>query len=367
MKRLFTCLALSALVVAACAGDDTDADTDTTTSAASTGTTPSTEAAPESLTLVAYDSFAIDPSAFDAFTAETGTRVDVVTAGDTGTMLSKAELTAGNPEGDVMWGIDNTFLARAVASDVFSPYASPELDSLSAAGTAMVPGHELTPVDEGDVCINYDIAWYAERDLEPPTTLEDLTDPAYGDQLVVENPATSSPGLAFLLATVARFGEDGWQQYWTDLRANGVTVVDSWDQAYYEDFSGSTGAGPRPLVVSYGSSPPAEVVFADPRPDTAPTSVVESSCFHQVEFAGVLAGTDHPGAAGRLIDFLVSKPFQELLPLTLFVYPARVDAELPPEFAEYSIRPAEPLTVPAADIEAKSAEWVDEWTDVVIR
>src|SRR3954454_5655166 len=344
-----------AVAVGAC-GDDNDA----TSSSA-------TEATPNSLTLVAYDSFTIEPSAFDVFTKDTGIGVKVVTAGDAGAMLSKAALTAGNPEGDVMWGVDNTLLARALDSKVFEPYTSSELAKLSAPATALVPGHEATPVDEGDVCINDDIGWLKDKGLAVPTSLADFTKPEYKDLLVVENPATSSPGLAFLLATIAEFGADGWQQYWKDLRANGVSVVDGWYQAYYEDFSGSTGKGPRPFVVSYGTSPPAEVIFADPRPTTAPTGVIGSSCFHQVEFAGILRGTKSPHAAGQLIDYLVSKQFQEVLPLTLFVYPARTDATLPPEFQDYAVRPAAPLSVSPADIESNSKAWIDTWTDIVVR
>ncbi|MEO7398576.1 MAG: thiamine ABC transporter substrate-binding protein, partial [Ilumatobacteraceae bacterium] len=200
-----------------------------------------------------------------------------------------------------------------------------------------------------------------------PTSLAAFTEEEYRGLLVVENPATSSPGLAFLLATVAAFGADGWQQYWADLRSNGVEVVDGWDQAYYERFSGSSGNGPRPFVVSYGSSPPAEVIYGDPRPDTAPTAVIESSCFHQVEFAGVLRGTDHPEAAGQLIDYLVSAQFQELLPVNLFVYPARTGVTIPDEFTAYAVRPAEPLTVAPDDIEAHAKEWTREWTRIVLR
>lgn len=333
----------------------------------SDGDTNVGEKTPNSLTLVAYDSFAIDPASFDSFTAATGIAVKIVTAGDTGTMLSKAELTAGNPEGDVMWGIDNTLLSRAIASNVFVPYEASGLDQLSSNAVELVPGRELTPVDEGDVCINYDIAWFAERGLAVPQTLDDLLEPEYANLLVVQNPATSSPGLAFLLATVAHRGADGWQAYWASLRANGVLVVDGWDQAYYEAFSGSSGKGPRPLVVSYGSSPPAEVIFADPRPDTAPTAVMASSCLHQVEFAGVLAGTQFPTAAGQLIDFLITKEFQEILPLTLFVYPTRTDAALPAEFVQFALRPADPLTVEAGAIEANSKDWIIEWTDIVLR
>ncbi len=378
MKRLLTAALAASLLASlvACGSDkqtatSTDASTSTATATASTpGTNTAPATAPASgttLTIVAYDSFAVDPSAFDSFTAATGIGVQIVTAGDAGAMLSKAALTAGNPEGDVMWGVDNTLLARALSAQVFMPYTSTELGNLAADATALVPGHEATPVDEGDVCINFDIAFLQAHDLAVPQTLQDFTDPRYKDLLVVENPATSSTGLAFLLATVAQFGATGWQQYWKDLRANGVSVVDSWDTAYYEQFSGSSGKGDRPFVVSYGSSPPAEVIYGDPRPATAPTGVISTSCFHQVEFAGILRGTQHAAEAGTLIDFLVSKEFQEVLPLTLFVYPARTEAAVPPEFTQYAVRPDKPLTVSPADIEQHSKEWINTWTDITLR
>ena len=255
------------------------------------------------MTIVAYDSFAVEPTAFEPFTTATGIAVNVVKAGDAGTMLSKAQLSAGNPEGDVMWGVDNTLLARAVAAKIFSPYRSGELAALTAASTGLIVDDLVTPVDEGDVCLNYDKAWFAERNLTVPTSFEELIAPAYKDLLVVQNPATSSTGLAFLLATIVHTSPTQWQGYWAALKDNGVEIVDGWDQAYYEQFSGSSGKGPRPLVVSYASSPPVEVIFADPRPDTAPTGVIEATCFHQVEFAGVLRGTKYPQAAGQLIDF----------------------------------------------------------------
>lgn len=351
MRRSTTVLLALSIVTTACGSDSNK----------------TVELKPKSLTLVAYDSFSIKPEAFAAFTAATGIAVKVVTAGDAGVMLEKAILTAGNPEGDVMWGVDNTLLARALAKKVLSPYVSTELGKLDPNAVALAPKHEVTPVDEGDVCVNYDISWFRDKNLDPPSTLDDLTDAKYKDLLVVENPATSSTGLAFMLATVAKSGENGWSQYWKDLGANGVKVVDSWDQAYYEQFSGSTGKGPRPLVVSYGSSPPAEVIFADPRPKTATTGVLGSTCFHQIEFTGVLRGTKHPTAAGQLVDYLVSKSFQELLPLTLFVYPARTDATVPQEFTDYAVRPAKPLVVSPADIEAKSKGWIARWTEIVVR
>ncbi|MCX6520091.1 MAG: thiamine ABC transporter substrate-binding protein [Actinobacteria bacterium] len=364
--RLGALALVSVLALVACSDDAADAPTDTTDT---TQATDATDEAPVTITLVTYDSFPAEGTSLNdalaSFTASTGIEVELVIAGDTGTMVSKAVLTAGNPEGDVMWGVDNTSLSRALPA--FEPYTSAEIDALDPALTALVPGGELTPVDFGDVCINTDLEWFTAEGLEPPTTFADLVDPAYADLLTVQNPATSSPGLAFLLATVAEFGADGWQAYWTDLRDNGVEVVDSWTTAYYERFSGSSGDGPSPLVVSYASSPPAEVIFADPPRDDAPTGVMTETCFRQVEFAGVLAGTDHPEQAQRLVDFLASAEFQQEVALNLFVWPARTDVAPPPEFVEFADVVDTPLTVAPEDIETNREVWLDEWTQIVLR
>jgi thiamine transport system substrate-binding protein len=324
---------------------------------------------PAALTLVVYDSFPDSGTLTDAlatFTDETGIAVEVLVAGDTGTMVSKAVLTAGNPEGDVMFGVDNTFLSRVVDEDVFEPYEAAGLDRVPDELRALVPHGEATPVDVGDVCVNYDKAWFDEHDLEPPADLGALADPAYADLLVVQNPATSSPGLAFVMATIAEYGEDGWQDYWTRLRDNGVEVVDGWTEAYYERFSGA-GDGPKPLVVSYGTSPPVEVVFADPPIDAATTAVVDTTCFRQVEFAGILRGTEHTDEARRLVDFLLSAPFQAELPLNLYVYPANADVPLPAVFTDNATLPADPATLDPATISAERETWIAEWTDTVLR
>ncbi len=363
------------LLVAACGDDEPDTAPESTApgstedggSVGTTGTTAVGEG--PTLTLVTYDSFPAEGTtlndALASFTERTGIGVELLIAGDTGTMVSKAVLTVGNPEGDVMWGVDNTLLSRAVPA--FEPYLSPELGALDPDLVALVPDGELTPVDRGDVCVNYDREWFAENGLEPPASFADLADPAYRDLLTVQNPASSSPGLAFLLATVAEFGEEGWRGYWSRLVDNGVEVVDSWSTAYYERFSGSSGAGPRPLVVSYASSPPAEVIFADPPRDDAPTAVVTSTCFRQVEFAGVLAGTEHPDEARQLVDFLVSAEFQREVPLNLFVWPARTDVELPQEFVDFVEIVEDPLTLEPEVIDANREAWLDDWTEQVLR
>jgi len=364
--RLLAPLAAGALLLAACSGDDDTASTTSTadTTAAAGSTTPASDV---TLTLLAYDSFTPTEGIFDEFTASTGIKVEIAQGGDAGEMVSKAVLTAGNPEGDVMWGVDNTLLSRAIDGDVFVPYESPALADVPTDLSGLVPGHEVTPVDYGDVCVNYDVAALDADGIAPPESLDDLTDARFKDQLVVENPVTSSPGLAFLLATIGAKG-DGWQDYWSALRDNGVKVVDDWDAAYYAEFTRA--GGDRPLVVSYASSPPVEVLYADPQlPEgaPAPTGVAAGTCFRQVEFAGVLRGTEHEAEAQELVDYLLGPTFQADMPLTLFVYPANDTVALPDLFQEYATPITAPYTVSPADITANRQQWIDDWTTTVLR
>jgi thiamine transport system substrate-binding protein len=333
----------------------------------STAVTDSTIAEPVTVTLLAHDSFTPSEGIFDAFTAATGIKVDVVHGGDAGELVTKAVLTAGNPEGDVLWGVDNTFLSRALEAEVFVPYKSQNFAFLDHSSVDNVPGNEVTPVDTGDVCINYDIAYYADHNIPPPLTLRALVSSLYKDQLVVPSPLSSSAGLAFFLATVAEFGEDGWQGYWRQLRANGVLVVDGWTEAYTVEFSGSSGKGDRSLVVSYASSPPAEVLYANPPITEAPTAVASLTCFRQVEYVGVLRGTKHLAEARMLVDYLTSVAFQNDLPLTQFVYPVNIGATLPDAFTKYSLRPENPLSLDPSVIAEHRTAWLDEWTQIVLR
>lgn len=330
------------------------------------GACSSGDASDKTVTLVAHDSFVVSKSVLRAFTRETGWKVRVLKNGDAGAALNQVVLTKDAPLGDAFYGVDNTFLTRALDEKVFDRYRPAALASVAPALRLDATGH-ATPVDFGDVCINWDRRYFSSRFELPPRSLDDLTLPKFKDQLVVENPATSSTGLAFVAATVAKYG-DGWLDYWDRLRANGVRVVDGWEEAYTGEFSGAAGSkGTRPIVVSYASSPPAEVFYADPRPATAPTGSLTSSCFRQVEFVGVLHGAAHPGAARKLVDFMLTKRFQADMPLQMFVYPAVTGTPLPPVFTKFSSVAANPLTLPPARIGRERAQWIDEWTAHVLR
>ena len=321
---------------------------------------------PTDVVLVTHDSFVMSKEVKAAFERENGLRLRILQSGDAGEALTKALLTAGNPQGDVFFGVDNNLISRAIDGDLFEAYESPALTDVDPR-YVVGSEHRVTPIDHGEVCLNYDKAWFAKRGVPPPEKLDDLITPRYKGLLVVENPATSTPGLAFLLATVAYFGEDGWPLFWKELRSNDVLVVDGWEEAYNVRFSGSAGKGPRPIVVSYASSPPAEVIFGTPRPKQAPTAVVESTCFRQIEFAGVLRGARNEDGARSLIDFMLSTRFQEDVPLSMFVFPVNRQASLPSEFTEFAAVPESPLDLAPHSIELNRERWVDAWTRIVLR
>ena len=317
--------------------------------------------------LMTHDSFDISAEVLAAFQAETGITVEVFKAGDGGEALNKAILSKDAPLADVFYGVDNTFLRRALDNDIFLPYDAPALADVPDA-LQLDSEHRALPVNYGDVCLNYDVAWFAERGLPPPDSLEALADPAYAGLTVVQNPATSTPGLAFLLATIEGYGEAGYLDYWQRLVDNGVLVANGWEEAYYTHFTAAS-EGDRPIVASYASSPVAEVYFAETPPAEAPTAAVvaDGTCFRQIEFVGILRGTAVESAAQRLVDFMLSPPFQEDIPLKMFVYPANETAALPDVFTQHSHTPAAPVQMAPERIAANREAWIQAWTETVLR
>ncbi len=359
MKRLLVLLTL-VLVLASCA------------TPTPTATEPPTEEGPAELRVMSHDSFNVSEEVIAAFEAEHNATVQFLKAGDTGKMVNQAILSKDNPQADVLFGVDNTFLSRALEAGIFETYR--------AANLSMVPNEfrrdpdgRVVPIDYGDVCLNYDRTYFEEHDLAVPTSLEELTDPAYEGLLVVENPATSSPGLAFLLATVGYFGEAGertYLDYWAELRANDVLVVDGWQTAYYGEFSGATGSeGTRPLVVSYATSPAAEVYFSEEELEEPPTGAVTApqTCFRQIEFAGILAGAENRELAEAFLEFMLSPTFQRDIPTQMWVFPANPNAELPEVFQEHARVAEEPVDVAYDAIEANREAWIAAWTETVLR
>ena len=319
------------------------------------------------LTVMTHDSFAVSENLIRQFEVDNNVSIQFVRSGDTGTALNQAILSRENPLADVFYGVDNTFMTRALNAGIFISYQSPLLNEIPDA-FEIDPDHFLLPVDYGDVCINYDKTYFVENDLPVPTSLEQLILPEYEGLLVTENPATSSPGLAFLMATIVQFGEDGYLDYWGALVENGVVVVGDWETAYYTNFSGSTGQGPQPMVVSYGSSPAAEVIFAETELDEAPTASIigPNTCFRQIEFVGILQGTENQDLAQTFIDFMLSVPFQEDIPLQMFVFPVNSNTQLPPEFVQHVQIPDQPASVSPQMIDTSREAWIEAWSNTVL-
>ena len=326
-----------------------------------------TPTGPRTVRLMSHDSFDISEEVIAEFETTHNAKVELLPSGDAGAALNQAILSKGNPLADVFFGVDSTFLSRALEADIFESYQSSALASIPDE-LELDSKHRLLPVDYGDVCLNYDRAWFSEKGIAPPMSLEDLIKPEYKGLLVVENPATSSPGLAFLLATVGHFGEVGWLDFWASLRDSDVLVTSGWEDAYWGQFSAASD-GDRPIVVSYASSPPAEVYYAEEPPDEAPTAAVltDGACFRQIEFIGILEGTQERALAENLVDFMLNRRFQEDIPLHMWVFPANQDAALPDVFLKHTGIPDKPAHVSPEAIETNREAWIKQWTETVLR
>ncbi len=324
-------------------------------------------AAENTITVMTHDSFSISKKIIAGFEKESGIKVKFLKAGDTGAALNQAILSRNNPLGDVFFGVDNTFLGRALKYDIFEPYNSPVLKEIPDK-FKLDPKSRMVPVDFGDVCINYDKKWFAQKGIKPPASLEDLIKPGYKGLVVVENPATSSPGLAFLLATIGHFGEKGYLNFWKKMKENDVLVAPGWKKAYWGHFTAAS-KGSRPIVISYATSPPAEVYFAGKKLSQAPTAAVtkNESAFRQIEFAGILKNCKNKKGAEKFIDFVLSVKFQEDIPLKMFVFPVNKNAKLPEVFLKYAAIAEKTAYVSPEKIDANREKWIRAWTETVLR
>ncbi len=330
---------------------------------------PTPTAATRTLRVMTYDSFSVSEEVIAVFEQAHQAKVQFLQAGDAGTMLNQAILSKDNPQADVLYGVDNTFLSRALEAGIFEPYRPANLDHIPQE-LILDPDFHVVPTDYGDVCLNYDRAYFEEHPIPIPQSLAELADPLYKGLLVVENPASSSPGLAFLVTTVGFFGEEGYLDFWRALRANDVRVVDGWDTAYYSEFSGGAySEGTRPLVVSYATSPAAEVYFSEEPVEEPPTGAITApgTCFRQVEFAGILKGTPNRDLAEAFVDFLLSDTFQNDIPLQMWVFPASTTAKLPQVFEDFALKAERPVAVSTAAIEQNREAWIEAWTEAVLR
>jgi thiamine transport system substrate-binding protein len=354
MLNLSLVILLVTLILSACT-------TPAVTSTSASGTAPAV------LNVMTHDSFSASESVITSFEQQNNVKLNFIKSGDAGAALNKAILSKDAPIADVFYGVDNTFLSRALAAGIYILYQSPMLKDIPEQ-YKLDPTYQALPVDHSDVCITYDKGYFSGHNLPVPQSFEDLLNPEYKGMLVVENPATSSPGLAFLLATIAHFGTNNYLDYWKNLKTNGLVVVDGWDTAYYTNFSGSSGKGPQPMVVSYNTDPAAEVVYSTtPVTDSPVGSILAPQmCFQEIEFVGILKGTKNLILAQKFVDFMLSVPFQEDMPLQMYVLPVNNQAALPDVFQKYVQEPTQPAIM-APDVIANNRDtWIKAWSDAIL-
>ncbi len=319
------------------------------------------------VTVMTHNSFSMPKELVADFETRHGITLRFLKAGDAGAALNQAILSKDHPMADVFFGVDNSLMGRGLEAGIFIPYESLHLSDIPES-LRLDPKHRLLPVDYGDVCLNYDRKWFQNHSLAPPRSIDDLTLPAYAGLCVVQHPASSSPGMAFLLATIGRYGDQGFIDYWKKLRENKVLIVDGWKEAYWGHFSAAS-KGNRPIVVSYATSPAAEVHFSKTPVTEPPTGAVVTAgnAFRQIECVGILAGTPHLDAAKKVVDFFLDLPFQESIPLQMFMFPARSSAKLPEVFAKHAVLAEKPVIVFWETIEANRERWLNRWADVALR
>lgn len=323
-----------------------------------------TRAQDNTLRVLVHSSFSLPKPLLARFEAEAGVKLSLIKAGDAGEMLNKLILTRAQPIADLVFGLDNALVAKAQAAKVLEP-----LQYTQGSATAQI-GANVVPVDYGFVNLNFDKASFAagagKSGLALPKSLEDLAQPAYKNLLVVPNPATSSPGYAFLLATIAGMGEEKAFDWWARMRGNGVKVVKGWTEAYYTEFSRN--GGTRPLVVSYASSPAAEVFYSKEKITESPTGnlFLKGGVFRQVEGVALVAGGGQREAAGKFIRFMRSGGVQEALQTSMWMYPIEAHTPLA-DVMKHAVEPTAFDSLPAETIADKGTGWVARWTQVVLK
>jgi thiamine transport system substrate-binding protein len=313
--------------------------------------------------LVTHESFVMSKKLQKQFEDESGYDLVIKASGDAGALTNRLVLTKDDPTGDAVFGIDNTFGSRAIDEGVLQPYDAKLPDGASEYALAGDDSHDLTPVDTGNVCVNVDDTWFADHGVPEPQGLDDLVEPAYKNLFVTPGATTSSPGLAFLLTTIAAYGENGWQDYWSKLMTNGTKLTQGWSDAYEVDFTQGGGNGDRPIVLSYDSSP----AFTTDGKGGTTTSALLDTCFRQVEYAGVLAGAKNPDGAKALVDFMLGQAFQEALPDAMYVFPVDPSISLPADWAKFAKQPDHPYSVDPDVIAVRRDEWLRDWSDVTSR
>jgi thiamine transport system substrate-binding protein len=309
----------------------------------------------DEIVVYAYDSFFSDwgpgPIIIPKFEELTGYKVRAISLGDAQEVLNRAILEKDNPKADVIIGIDNNMLSKALKAEVLSSYQSHNLDKIDES-LIFDKTYNVSPYDYGFFSIIYD----TEKIDTPPSSMEELLSPNFEDKIILMDPRTSSPGLGFLLWTIDIYG-DNFTGYWEKLLSNVLTITDGWSSGY-----GLFTSGEAPMVLSYTTSPAYHVEYEDTNRYQA--VIFEEGNYIQIEGAGIIKNCPNRKGAETFIDFLLSEGFQKEVALTNWMFPVNTSLPLPESF-DYALKPEKSLQIDYMEIEDNLSSWIDEWLKVV--
>jgi thiamine transport system substrate-binding protein len=316
----------------------------------------------ETLVVYTYDSFVSWGPAGElkeVFEARYDCNLEFVTAGGGKATLSRllAEREAGGTDADLFMAEVND-VPRVATYDLFLLVTVEDIPNIAFVPQDLLLAQTagLIPYEYGYITLTYDSQVLSEEDL--PERLEELADPRYKGMLVCEDPRTSSTGFSFLLWTIARFGEEGYLDFWRSLDPTLLTITQGWSEAWT-----LLTHGEAPIVVSFSTDTAYGAMYEDSLRYRAFAPGGEG--YRTVYGVGIVRETDHPELAKGFIDLLLSKEIQELLPRTEIMFPANEMAELPEEYQEHAVIPSDPLMLPLEIVGARMDNWLHDWARVI--
>lgn len=335
MNKALIVILFSILVVSGCTQEQSDSDV---------------------LIIYTYDSmvseYGLGPKVIPKFEEQCNCEVKLIAKGDAGQILTTLVLEKDNPKADVVIGIDNSMLHQALSNEVLEEF-TPSNSGIVPENLRFGKGY-LTPYDYGYIAFMYD----SEKISVPLNNFNSLLDSSLRKSIAIQNPSTSSPGLALLLWTISIYGDPGYKEFWREFKPNILTVTEGWDES-----SGLFAAGEVPIYLSYATSPPYYVEFEEKY--TVLGASFEEGHYIQIEGMGIVKGAKNRKLAEDFIEFSLTEPFQEEIPFTQFMFPVNQNVELPQAFQEYAVTPVKQLELDAELVEEKQEEWISEWEKII--
>jgi len=314
------------------------------------------ETGKKELVVYTYDSmvseYGLGPKIIPKFEEQCNCKIKMVSKGDAGQVLTTLVLEKENPKADVVIGLDNSLIQKAIEKKVLEEF-TPKNIGIVPKDIGFYKKGFLTPFDYGFIAFVFD-SKKIEAELNE---FDSLLDSRLEKKIVIQNPRTSSPGLALLFWSIEVYGDPGYKEFWKEFKPNILVVTDGWDES-----AGLFRAGEAPMYLSYATSPAYYAEFEDINHFLA--AEFEEGHYIQVEGIGIVKGTKNRKLAEQFIEFMLTEEAQKEIPFTQFMFPVNKNIELPKAF-EYAVMPDKKLELDPELIEEKQEEWISEWEKII--